>query len=107
MKFTKLQAIEKMEEIGSHSIFLEQHAELITAICKPFGFTPPWQTFKPLPTDFKGAQPIDDKWSPYDGVDGFRVAALINQACDAQRSDSLGRGTAYREDLSNAKATLG
>ena len=107
MKFTKLQAIEKMEEIGSHSIFLEQHADLVSAICEPFGFTPPWQTFTPDRHDFKGAQPIDDKWSPYDGVDGFRVATLINQACNAQPSQALGRGTAYREDLSNAKATLG
>ena len=112
-KFTKLEAIEKMQEIGSHSIFLEGSRDLITAICEPFGFAPPWQTFTPDRGDFKGAQPNwDDKtetwdWSSYDGVDGFRVASLINQACNAQPSNSLGRGTAYRQDLSNAKATLG
>ena len=112
-QFTKLEAIEEMQEIGSHSIFLIESRDLITAICAPFGFLPPWQRFTPDKNDPKGAQPnwINETetwdWSPFDGVDGHRVASLLNLACNAQPSQALGRGTAYREDLSNAKATLG
>ena len=113
MKFTKLQAIEEMEEIGSHTIFLEGSEELVNNICEPFGSTPVWTTFTPDRNSPKGAQPTwDDKsqswdWSPFRGVDGFHLAHQINRACQGKATTAFGRGFTYREDLRNAKATLG
>jgi len=108
VKFTKLEAIQEMVEIGSHTIFLEGNTELVNAICEPFDITPHWSTFTPE-AGGKGAQPNKwddekDEWdmSPFKGVDGFSLASLINQSCGGQSSSALGRGTAYRQDLSNA-----
>ena len=112
MKFTKLEAIEEMREIGSHTIFLEGSEQLVNDICEPFGITPHWATFTPE-AGGKGAQP--NKWddeknewdmSPFKGVDGFSLASLINQSCGGQSSSALGRGTAYRQDLDHAENAL-
>ena len=112
MKFTKLEAIQEMVEIGSHSIFLAGNTELVNDICEPFGITPRWSTFTPDQKNPKGAQPNWDSekqdwdWTPFKGVDGHSLASLINQACGGNGSRSFGRGTAFRQDLSNAKAAL-
>ena len=112
VKFTKLEAIQEMVEIGSHSILLEGSEQLVNDICEPFGITPRWVTFNPSQTDPKGAQPNWDSekgewdWTPFKGVDGHSLARLINQACGGKGNRMLGRGSAYREDLSNAKAAL-
>ena len=47
MKFTKLEAIQEMAEIGSHTIILESEEQLVNDICEPFGITPRWSTFRP------------------------------------------------------------
>ena len=113
MKFTKLEAIEEMQEIGSHTIFLEGSEQLVNDICEPFGITPTWRTFTPSKTNPKGPQPNWDAeknewdWSPFKGVDGFVLASLINQACGGESPTSFGRGFTYRQDLANAKAALG
>ena len=39
MKFTKLEAIQEMVEIGSHTILLESSEQLVNDICEPFGIT--------------------------------------------------------------------
>ena len=112
MKFTKLEAIQEMVEIGSHTIFLEGSEQLVNDICEPFGITPHWVTFTPE-AGGKGAQPNWDSekqdwdYTPFKGVDGFSLASLINQSCGGQSSSALGRGFAYRQDLSNAKRALG
>ena len=112
MKFTKLEAIKEMQEIGSHSIFLEGSEQIVKDICEPFGITPVWETFTPDGNSPKGPRPNWDSekedwvWSPFKGVDGFNLASLINQACGGNPSQSFGRGTAYREDLSNAENAL-
>ena len=112
MKFTKLEAIQEMVEIGSHTIFLEGSEQLVNDICEPFGITPHWSTFTPE-AGGKGAQPNWDSekqdwdYTPFKGVDGFSLASLINQSCGGQSSSALGRGFAYRQDLSNAKRALG
>ena len=112
MKFTKLEAIKEMQEIGSHSIFLEGSEQIVNDICEPFGIKPVWETFTPDKNTPKGAQPNWDSekedwdWTPFKGVDGFYLASQINQACDGKPSSALGRGFAYRQDLSNAKAML-
>jgi hypothetical protein len=112
VKFTKLEAIKEMQEIGSHSILLEDSEQLVNDICEPFGITPHWSTFRPDRNNPKGAQPNWDKekgvwdWSPFKGVDGFVLASLINQACGGESPRALGRGFRYRQDLANAKAAL-
>jgi len=112
VKFTKLEAIQEMVEIGSHTIFLEGSEQLVNDICEPFGITPHWSTFTPE-AGGKGAQPNWDSekqdwdYTPFKGVDGFSLASLINQSCGGQSSSALGRGFAYRQDLSNAKRALG
>ena len=112
MKFTKLEAIQEMVEIGSHTVFLEGSEQLVNDICEPFEITPRWATFTPDKSEPKGVQPNWDSenqdwdWTPFKGVDGFSLASLINQACGGNGSHSLGRGSAYREDLSNARAAL-
>jgi hypothetical protein len=112
VKFTKLEAIQEMVEIGSHTIFLAGSEQLVNDICEPFGITPRWATFTPDESNPTGAQPNWDSetgawdWSPFKGVDGFSLASLINQACGGKGNRMLGRGSAYREDLSNAKAAL-
>ena len=112
MKFTKLAAIEKMREIGSHTIFLENHTELVNAVCEPFDITPVWSTFQPEDGG-KGPQPNtwDDKkdaWdlTPFKGVDGFWLAQKINRVCGGKLSNAIGRGTAYRQDLDHAENAL-
>ena len=112
MKFTKLEAIQEMVEIGSHTILLEESKQLVNDICEPFEITPRWSTFRPDKSNPKGAQPSWDvakgefDWSPFKGVDCHSLASLINQACGGNGSRSLGRGSAFRQDLSNAKAAL-
>jgi hypothetical protein len=112
MKFTKLEAIEEMEKIGSHSIFLEDSEELVKDICEPFNIAPVWETFTPSKNNPKGPMPSwDDQskvwdYTPFKGVDGFYLAKLINRACDGNPSSGFGRGYAYRQDLANAKAAL-
>lgn len=109
MKFTKLEAIQEMVEIGSHTILMD--ADEVNAICEPFGIVPTWHLFTPE-AGGKGAQPNWNSekeeldFTPYKGVDGFSLASLINQACGGNGSHSLGRGSAYREDLRNARAAL-
>jgi len=111
VKFTKLEAIQEMVEIGSHTIFLQGSEQLVNDICEPFDITPHWATFTPE-AGGKGAQPNWDSekqdwdFTPFKGVDGFNLASLINQACGGNPSHSFGRGTAYREDLSNAERAL-
>ena len=111
MKFTKLEAIKEMQDLGSHGIFLEQHTEVVNAICKPFGCKPPWRTYTVDDAPWgKGPQPMPDRgigWGDkFEGVSGFEVAQRINLACDGTPSHSLGRGTGYREDLNNAREAL-
>ena len=112
VKFTKLEAIQEMAEIGSHTIILESEEQLVNDICEPFGITPRWSTFRPDKSNPKGAQPSWDSktgefdWSPFKGVDCHSLASLINQACGGKGSYSLGRGSAFRQDLSNAKTAL-
>ena len=112
MTFTKLEAIQEMVEIGSHTILLEGSEQLVNEICEPFGITPHWATFTPDKNEPKGAQPNWDSekqdwdWTPFKGVDCHSLASLINQACGGEPSSALGRGFAYRQDLSNAKAAL-
>lgn len=116
VKFTKLEAIQEMAEIGSHTILLESEEQLVNDICEPFGITPRWSTFRPDKSNPKGAQPSWDSkagkfdWSPFRGVDCHSLASLINQACGGNGSRShrmsLGRGSAFRQDLSNARAAL-
>jgi hypothetical protein len=112
VKFTKLEAIQEMVEIGSHSILLEGSEQLVNDICEPFGITPRWSTFRPDKSNPKGAQPNWDEangcfdWTPFKGVDCHSLASLINQACGGNGSRSLGRGSAFRQDLSNAKEAL-
>ena len=112
VRFTKLEAIQEMVEIGSHSILLEGSEQLVNDICEPFGITPRWSTFRPDKSNPKGAQPNWDSekqdwdWTPFKGVDCHSLASLINQACGGNGSHSFGRGTAYREDLRNARIAL-
>jgi hypothetical protein len=112
MKFTKLEAIKELQEIGSHTIFLEDQTELVSALCKPFNFLPHWETFTVDPEPWgKGPQPIPSlgiNWGDqFDGVNGFWLAHTINHVCDGKPATAIGRGTAYRQNLNNAKEALG
>jgi hypothetical protein len=94
---TKLEAIEMLWDIGSHTILPD---ELANEIGEPFGIKFSVYEYKHDPADPKG--PTAD----FTGVSCFEMAATIAAKLDVHYISKLGRGSQFREQVGASMAFL-
>jgi hypothetical protein len=91
---TKIEAIEDLIDGGTHVFYRRSYCEMI---CEPFGIAPNIRTHHATRSDPKGLT-LNDGADKADGMASWDLAAQIARHLGLKLSESMGRGSAQREN---------